>query len=107
MALKKTLLYGWMKLLKMYLAMLFAGLACGLTLIKLFGVSPEVVFQFSSKRIAYAATVFDAGVEMGVDQGILIFCWNAAAAVISMAFFIATISLTRQRKNASLIWFVK
>ncbi len=89
MAFNKSLLFtGWKQLLKMYLAALSSGVVLGLLLIQVFHVPAEIVFRFSSSRVAHAATVFDAGVAMGIDQGVLIFVWNVSAALVSMGFFL-------------------
>lgn len=95
------LLFGWKKLLIMYLAALSAGIISGLLLIKVFQVPAELVFRFSSGRIAHAAKVFDAGVSVGIDQGLMIFLWNAVAALVSMGFFSVFLCLI-QRKETSL-----
>lgn len=88
MAFDKSLLFtGWKQLLKMYLASLAVGVVCGLLLIQVFHVPAELVFQLSSSRVAHAAAVFDAGVSLGIDQGVLIFVWNVSAAFVSMGFF--------------------
>lgn len=84
---KSILLTGWKQLLKMYLAALSSGIALGFFLIKLLHVPPELVFQLSSGRVSHVVTVFDAGMRLGIDQGVLIFTWNVLAALVSMGFF--------------------
>jgi len=46
----------------------------------------------STKRLSYALPVFDAGLQHGIDMGVLLFIWNSLGALITLSF-INTVAL--------------
>lgn len=83
-----SLLYiAWLRLLRTYVLAFGASFIGGLLLIYLVGISPEAIFEKSSTRLSYVVPIFDAGVQIGIDQGVLIFIWNTLGALTTMAFF--------------------
>lgn len=83
---KAHLFRAWKILLLAYVAALTGSLVAGAVMIYGLGVSAEAVFEASTRRIAIAMPVFDAGGAAGIDSGVLIFAWNAAGALVIISF---------------------
>lgn len=82
-----TLLYtAWKRLIWAYLASFALSLLAGLAMLNLLDLSPEAVFEMSTKRLSYALPVMDAGSKAGLDGGIVLFIWNAAGALVTISF---------------------
>ncbi|AGF77991.1 uncharacterized membrane protein [Desulfocapsa sulfexigens DSM 10523] len=77
---------AWIRLIFAYLSAFFLSFAVGSFLIQIMGMSPETLFEFSTKRVSYAFPVFQAGTELGVDLGLVLFFWNSLASIITISF---------------------
>ncbi len=77
---------AWKQLIGAYLVALLISLAIGALLVEAGGVSPERLFEASTRRIAYALPVFELGDRLGVDMGVLLFGWNVLGAVVTITF---------------------
>ena len=77
---------AWKKLLLAYAISLLSSFAAGSLLVYGVGISADTVFQLSTKRISYAMPVIDAGIQAGIDDGLLIFFWNALGALVTISF---------------------
>jgi len=83
----RSLLYlAWKQLLLSYLAALVIGLVVGLLLVKAGLIAPERLFEASTRRISSALPVFDLGINLGVDLGVLLFGWNVLGAFATISF---------------------
>lgn len=85
----KSLFYSaWRRLLAAYLLSFGLSFLGGIFFIEIFRVAPETLFEISTKRLSYAVTLFDAGTNLGLDFGIVLFAWNGlgALATISMLY---------------------
>ena len=83
----KSLFYtAWAKLIFAYLISFAISFTVGFFLISTLQISPETIFEISTKRVSYAATVFQAATKLGIDQGILLFIWNTFAALMTISF---------------------
>lgn len=83
----RSLLYtAWKQLIRAYLASLIISLIIGSWLVKAGLVSPEVLFEASTRRVSHAFPVFDLGLRSGVDLGWLLFGWNVLGALVTMSF---------------------
>lgn len=80
------LIVAWVRLLRIYLIAFGCSFLAGLLLINYFGILPETIFTASSTRLSYVIPIFDAGVNAGIDQGIIIFLWNSSGALITLSF---------------------
>ncbi len=82
-----SLLYvAWKQLMVAYVLALVGSLVVGIVLVKIGHITPEHLFEISTKRLSYALPVFDMGSRHGVDPGILLFVWNAISAFITLSF---------------------
>jgi uncharacterized membrane protein SpoIIM required for sporulation len=83
----KNLLYvAWKKLILAYLASFATGMAGGAILLHFVHLSPETLFDLSTKRLSCAMPVMQAGARAGIDGGILVFLWNCAGALATISF---------------------
>ena len=83
----KSLFYtAWVKLIFAYLSSFAISFIVGLFFISILQISPETIFEISTKRVSYAATVFTTAARIGIDQGILLFIWNTFAALVTISF---------------------
>jgi len=83
----KALFYrAWLRLVFAYLSAFSLSFAVGMFLTQIMGVAPETLFEFSTKRVSYAFPVFQAGTELGVDLGIILFFWNSLASLVTISF---------------------
>ncbi len=81
------LLYkAWIKLMAAFAVSFAISLIAGILLIKLLNVDPEKIFEISTKRIAVASALFDKGLTLGIDKGILIFAWNSLGSLVTISF---------------------
>jgi uncharacterized membrane protein SpoIIM required for sporulation len=83
---------AWKKLIQAYLIALTISLVIGVLLVKAGFITPERLFEASTRRIATALPVFELGARLGVDLGVLLFGWNvlgalATISLLYMAFF--------------------
>lgn len=86
----RSLLYAaWTQLALAYVIAFGTGLAAGTILLKIGPIRPENLFELSSKRLSYALPVFELGARHGIDQGVLLFAWNAIGALITLSFIYA------------------
>ncbi len=76
-----------LRLITVYLVFVLSGFAAGFVVINFFGVPPAAVFKTSSTRISQVAPIFQAGVDYGIAQWLLIFAWNSLAGLVSIALF--------------------
>ena len=83
---KSLLRRAWLRLIAAYLSAVSLSFVVGVFLTQIMGVTPETLFEFSTKRVSYAFPVFQAGVELGVDLGIILFLWNSLAALVTISF---------------------
>lgn len=83
----KLLLYkAWVKLIMAFAVSFAMSLLAGVLLINLLSVDPGKIFEISTKRISIAASIFDKGLNLGIDKGILIFAWNSLGSLITISF---------------------
>ncbi len=80
------LLTAWKKLILTYLMAYAISLLAGITLLALLDISPEAVFQVSTKRVSYALPVMEMGTKAGIDGGVLLFIWNTVGALATISF---------------------
>ncbi|MCL7488614.1 MAG: stage II sporulation protein M [Desulfobulbaceae bacterium] len=81
------LLYAaWKALLFAFLLTFAISFAAGIILITIIDISPEAIYQISSKRISYIFPVIESGVKAGIDPGLLIFLWNSLGALATISF---------------------
>ncbi|MCP3874399.1 MAG: hypothetical protein GY699_14750, partial [Desulfobacteraceae bacterium] len=72
--------------MKAYLAAFVTSLAMGMALIYLLDIDPMKLFSISTKRLSYVNPIFELGSTMGINLGVLLFLWNATAALITISF---------------------
>jgi len=77
---------AWKKLIGAYLFFFGLSAIAGFLLVTAFHLQPESLYQVSTKRLSYAFPVFQLGVSMGLDLGVLIFLWNTVAALLTVSF---------------------
>lgn len=77
---------AWARLIFAYLSAFFLSFIVGVFLTQIMGVAPETLFAFSTKRVSFAFPVFQAGTELGVDLGIVLFFWNSLASLVTISF---------------------
>lgn len=99
------LIIAWVRLLRIYLVAFCCSFFVGLLLINVFGVPPEKLFTASSTRLSYVIPIFDAGVNAGIDQGLIIFFWNSCGALITLSFlyFSDLFNPTKREKSPKLL----
>lgn len=88
---------SWRILLLAFFLAFAVSFTAGIILITLFGISPEAIYQLSSKRISHVIPLLETGVKAGIDPGLLIFLWNALGALATISF-IHTATLFDPRK---------
>lgn len=77
---------AWKILLIAYVTASAVSLLSGYFLISIFNLEPEIIQSISTKRISIAFPVFDLGLTLGIDLGILLFIWNSLAALATISF---------------------
>jgi len=77
---------AWRQLIRAYLISLMISLVIGILLVKAGLIAPERLFEASTRRISHALPVFDLGVRLGLDLGVLLFGWNALGALATISF---------------------
>jgi hypothetical protein len=77
---------GWATILLAYVISGLLGFGIGSLLMGLVSVEPETVFSVSTKRLSYAFPLITHGQRYGIDQGVLIFIWNALGAATTISF---------------------
>lgn len=77
---------AWKKLVLAYLITFTVGMAVGAVLLHFVHLSPETLFELSTKRLSYAMPVMEIGAKAGIDGGILLFLWNGAGALATISF---------------------
>ncbi len=93
---RTTFCQAWMKLIRAYLISFAASLLSGYILIEWFHLDSQKLFEVSTKRLAVAGSVFEKGMALGIDTGILLFVWNSLGALATISF-IYTASLINPR----------
>jgi len=86
------LLNAWKRLLVAYVISFAASMLVAHILVQFLYIEPETIFEISTKRLSYVIPFFDAGLEMGIDNGILLFIWNSAGSLVTISF-IYTVTL--------------
>lgn len=79
-------LNAMVRLILAYLISFAISFTLGVFFIQILKISPEVIFQFSTKRISYVFPLLETGVAMGLDRGIILFIWNSLGALITISF---------------------
>ncbi|MGD9211345.1 MAG: hypothetical protein PVI90_11240, partial [Desulfobacteraceae bacterium] len=74
------------RLIGAYMVSFMLGLSAGIFLIKFFNITPETIHIISTKRISYVNPVLEWGVTIGLDRGLVLFIWNALAALVTLSF---------------------
>jgi uncharacterized membrane protein SpoIIM required for sporulation len=69
-----------------YVISFAGGMAAGQVLLRFVHLTPDTLFEMSTKRLSYALPVMEAGARAGIDGGILLFLWNCAAALATISF---------------------
>ena len=88
---KRSLLFiAWKRLIRAYVFSAVFAFVAGTLLVKIGQMQPERIFEVSTKRLAYALPIFEWGIRLGFDMGILLFVWNAFSALILLSFIHAT-----------------
>ena len=87
---------AWKKLVIAYGIAMIGSMLLGSGLIWFTGTAPETVFELSTRRLAYAFPVLDAGSRAGIDSGLLLFIWNAAGAMVTISFIYTATLLNPQ-----------
>jgi uncharacterized membrane protein SpoIIM required for sporulation len=77
---------AWKKLMLAYLISFTVAMAAGLGLLNFVHLSPNTLFELSTKRLSYALPVMEIGAKAGIDSGILLFLWNCTGALITISF---------------------
>jgi uncharacterized membrane protein SpoIIM required for sporulation len=77
---------AWKKLVMFYLVSFAGGMAVGQLLLDFVHLTPERLFELSTKRLSYTLPVLETGAKAGIDGGILLFLWNCAAALATVSF---------------------
>ena len=83
---KALMFQAWMKLIRAYLISFAASLTAGYILIEWFYLDPQKLFEITTKRLAVAGSVFEKGMAIGIDTGILLFVWNSMSALVTISF---------------------
>jgi len=89
-----------MRLIFAYLVSFILSFATGVFFIVFLRISPETIFEISTKRLSIAFPIFESGAKLGIDEGILLFIWNTLGALVTVSF-LYTASLFNPR-NISL-----
>ena len=69
-----------------YLVSFGLSFAMGTFFIHIIKISPETLFQLSTKRVSYVFPILETGVSLGFDRGIIIFIWNAVGSLVTISF---------------------
>ena len=77
---------AWARLIFAYLISFALSFAVGIFFIIILRISPETIFEFSTKRLSYVFPVFETGAELGIDAGILLFVWNILGSLATISF---------------------
>ena len=77
---------AWKRLVIAYLVSFAFGMAVGQALLIFVQLSPDTLFELSTKRLSYALPVMEAGARAGIDGGVLLFLWNCSAALATVSF---------------------
>lgn len=68
-----------------YLVSFGLSFLVGVFFIHIIKISPEAIFQLSTKRISYVFPILEKGVSLGIDRGVIIFIWNAVGSLVTIA----------------------
>lgn len=92
---------AWIYILFAYITSGIIGFGFGSFLMGFANLEPETVFDMSTKRLSYALPFIQHGQHFGVDQGVLIFLWNAlgAAATISFVYTVSWFDPARKDRH--------
>ncbi len=83
---KSLFVSAWKRLIFAYLISFALSFITGIFFISILKVAPETIFEASTKRLSYVFPIFETGAKMGIDIGILLFCWNTLAALFTTSF---------------------
>lgn len=83
----KSLFYSaWVRLIGAYLIAFTCSFTVGVFLINFLNVEPGALFELSTRRLSFAFPVLQAGADMGIDEGIVLFLWNTLASLLTISF---------------------
>ncbi len=77
---------AWARLFFAYLVSFALSFAAGIFLILILRVTPETIFEVSTRRISFVFPVLESGASYGVDVGVLLFTWNTLGALATISF---------------------
>ncbi len=77
---------AWKRLIFAYLISFAVSFVTGVFFISILKIAPEAIFEASTKRLSYVFPIFETGAKMGIDTGILLFCWNTLASLFTISF---------------------
>ncbi len=96
----RSLLYtAWQQLIRAYLISLTISLVIGVVVVQAGLIAPERLFEASTRRVSVAFPVFDLGVRLGVDMGVLLFGWNVLGALATMSFLYTAVFFNPDRMD--------
>lgn len=79
-------LNAWARLVFAYFVSFGLSFAAGIFFIQILEVSPEAIFEFSTKRISYVFPIMEKGAALGLDRGVILFVWNTLGALVTISF---------------------
>ena len=79
-------LNAWLRLIFAFFISFALSFFVGIFFIQILKISPEAIFQFSTKRVSYVFPILETGVELGLDRGIMLFIWNTLGALATISF---------------------
>jgi len=77
---------AWLKLIRAYLLSFAASLAAGYVLIEWLHLDSQKLFEITTKRLAVAGAMFEKGITIGIDPGLLLFAWNSLGVLATISF---------------------
>lgn len=83
---KSLFIRGWKRLIFAYLISFALSFITGIFFISILKIAPETIFEASTKRLSYVFPIFETGAKIGIDIGILLFCWNTLASLFTISF---------------------
>lgn len=79
-------LNAWARLIFAYFISFGLSFSLGIFFIQILKISPETIFQFSTKRVSYVFPILETGVALGMDRGIILFIWNTIGSLLTISF---------------------
>jgi uncharacterized membrane protein SpoIIM required for sporulation len=77
---------AWARLLFAYLVSFALSFVAGLFLILILRITPEAIFEVSTKRLSFVFPVLESGASYGINEGILLFSWNTLGTLVTISF---------------------